>query len=292
MPEPDAAAGARTVARRCRRVPFRRPCRRSAPSPRRLRRLDLELGFTSAASAPAASRPAAADTGTGLGGGRPAVRPAERPRRGVGAGGGATCDVRALAPARRRCRASRRRRRRRARRRPRPAASRSRSPVCRAKSADEQQDEQHVQQRRQHAPAAPIVARDRKSASRASGARRDREVELSRAVRPARSSHAMSAASRRRRGVTCQVIRLNGPKGFVPDAQLTKRRGRRAEWPRPRLCDPLLERPRYFAAGGRRAMPPGVSFGGTPMTFTPAPRATSIASMMSAYFTSDRPSRR
>lgn len=41
---------------------------------------------------------------------------------------------------------------------------------------------------------------------------------------------------------------------------------------------------RYFDA-----VPPGVSFGGMPMTFTPDPRATSIASMMSEYFARGEP---
>ena len=45
--------------------------------------------------------------------------------------------------------------------------------------------------------------------------------------------------------------------------------------------------PNYFA--GAAVLLPGVSFGGTPMILTPAPRATSIASMMSPYFTPGTP---
>src|SRR6185437_15918521 len=54
---------------------------------------------------------------------------------------------------------------------------------------------------------------------------------------------------------------------------------------RPPYTRTRTARSAYFAG----AAEPGVSFGGTPSTTTPAPRATSIASITSAYFTSGEP---
>src|SRR3954471_5861471 len=55
---------------------------------------------------------------------------------------------------------------------------------------------------------------------------------------------------------------------------------------RPPYSDPFgTARASYFAAGA----PPGVSLGGTPMTLTPDPRAMSIASITSPYFTFGSP---
>jgi len=60
------------------------------------------------------------------------------------------------------------------------------------------------------------------------------------------------------------------------------RRGRRILLAGPFIL--LQQKVRYFLGAS-----PGMSFGGTPMTFTPAPRAMSIASMTSAYFTFGSP---
>lgn len=51
------------------------------------------------------------------------------------------------------------------------------------------------------------------------------------------------------------------------------------------FCDPAGSLSYDFAAAALA----GVSFGGMPMIFTPEPRATSIAKMTSAYFTSGEP---
>ena len=45
----------------------------------------------------------------------------------------------------------------------------------------------------------------------------------------------------------------------------------------------------FLAAAGAAPVVPGVSFGGTPITLTPAPREMSIASMISPYFTPAEP---
>ena len=65
------------------------------------------------------------------------------------------------------------------------------------------------------------------------------------------------------------------------------------EWPqRYTADDPRKVRPPYDTEGCRMIAPairryfpePGVSFGGTPMTFTPAPREASIACTTCPYF--------
>lgn len=45
----------------------------------------------------------------------------------------------------------------------------------------------------------------------------------------------------------------------------------------------------YFAGAAAAPALPGTSFGGIPITFTPAPRATSIAKMTWEYFTPGEP---
>ena len=91
------------------------------------------------------------------------------------------------------------------------------------------------------------------------------------------------------RGVMPKLYDGTHPKGSRLWSPSVKRYGGRDR----KVCPPYpqseLGNP-YFAGGAAPApVLPGVSLGGTPMTFTPAPRATSIASIMSAYFTPGTP---
>ena len=298
MPEPDAAAGARAV-------PSRSVAARSAASARRRRRRLAPSAPRSwprrpwpRAWAPAASRPAAAES-TGCGLRRNDRRRNDRlhdRRRRLAA---ARPERSARARECRRCRDVRRRRRRPGPGRPRPAARSITSPVWRR---DRRRSEQHDEQ--------VDAARDSTPQPRRSS-RATREVRVA-GKAPAtirgggsddcsRLSIGLHSSSDQRL-LAAERLRVTWPsyttnrrgKGFAcrpdlsPTADVSARRRRKAH---PSSADALegccqLRTPGLLR---RRRCAPGVSFGGTPMTFTPAPRATSIASITSAYFTSGSP---
>jgi len=107
----------------------------------------------------------------------------------------------------------------------------------------------------------------------------------------------MAVMRRRGRATRSQVIRFTGTKRFVCEAESAV-----CSQPLARSWDYPIENETPLAVETDegcflRAKPcgviylpePGVSFGGIPMIFTPEPRAKSIASMMSPYFTPGTP---